>query len=57
MKIRQINYWFALFDFAEGRIAGQVPLKFPELDILYEPNVSISASGKLSREELRSPQG
>ena len=22
MKIKRINYWFILFDFAEGRIAG-----------------------------------
>lgn len=56
-KIKKINYWLILFDFTSAKIVGQVPLRFPDLELLYEPSVSIAACNKLQCKENDSKKG
>lgn len=47
-KLTEIKFWFIMFDFAKRSIVEQIPLRFPELELLYLPNVSISASNQMT---------
>lgn len=56
-KIKKINYWLILFDFAAAEIVGQVPLRFPDLELLYEPSVSITGCSQLHCKENEAKKG
>lgn len=46
-KIVKVCLWLTMFDFEQCQIVGQRVLQLPDLEVLYEPEVSISASTNL----------